>query len=427
MDEKEVLSLIAEGENKVVEFKRQLSLTSAKEKAEFIKDIIALANSSPDAAYLLIGIDDDKYVVGIDQLFEEQIQYIAHTYVTPPVDLRCLLVPITAPNLPTVGVIAIKATSKPHKVARATDKLEKDEVFVRRGSVVLKASPEDIIRMYTTPLPSSANARSSIHKEERALRLDRVRLFKYSWDEREEDLAWLKENTDGYELGEVLYWEVEGWESRRNDATVGKMAKPLLDKAIELGYRQPDVYYLRAEANASLSNYRLALEDIDEAINKSRSQDDQYVRYLALKAEILVDMGSFGEAYEILLRGRELNTVELARNLSIVRYNFENGLIQRYALEHEFGSKTDRDLKTLIKILAIWKGRRVREVNKYPSGKIIVKTELNDLEGEIPVILTIVRQILGEALWTSLVNDTEVNLELEFPRIKNQISKKFLS
>jgi len=147
MEEKEVLSLIAEGENKRIDFKRELDLESGKGKAKFVKYVVALANSAPGGGYLLIGVDDDKSIVGINELEEERIQQIAREYVEPPVVLRCVLVPMETFGSPSVGVIEVKATRRPHKVIRAIDTLNKDDVFVRRGSIVAKASLEEIRKM----------------------------------------------------------------------------------------------------------------------------------------------------------------------------------------------------------------------------------------------------------------------------------------
>lgn len=150
MDESRVISLIAEGESQNLDFKRELDLGSSRNKAEFIKDVISLANSADHSGYLLIGIDDDKSIIGIAELNEERIQQVAYAYISPPVSLQCFLVPVSAVAPLSVGVIQVKAQSKPHKVARSVDNLSKDDVFVRRGSVVMKASPEEIIQMRDT-------------------------------------------------------------------------------------------------------------------------------------------------------------------------------------------------------------------------------------------------------------------------------------
>ena len=147
MDEIDLMTLIAEGENERLDFKRELKLHSAREKAEFIKDILSLANSARDVGYLLVGVDDSKLIVGAANLEEERIQQIASTYITPALSLKCHSLPVALPNFPLVVVIEIRAFRKPHKVGRAIESLNQDDVFVRRGSVVAKASPEEIIRM----------------------------------------------------------------------------------------------------------------------------------------------------------------------------------------------------------------------------------------------------------------------------------------
>ena len=73
MNEIQVFALIAEGENVQIEFKRELELTVARSKAEFIKDVIALANTAQDTGYLLVGVDDNKMLIGTRPLEEEQI------------------------------------------------------------------------------------------------------------------------------------------------------------------------------------------------------------------------------------------------------------------------------------------------------------------------------------------------------------------
>lgn len=147
MDESKVLFLIAEGEGTTIEFKRELDLSSAKGKAEFIKDIISLANSARDISYLLIGVDKNKSIVGTANLEEERIQQIAQTYIDPPITLECRIIPVKLPAMAMIGVIAIRSTTKPHKVIRSIEHVVQNKVFVRHGSVVVEASPDEVIDM----------------------------------------------------------------------------------------------------------------------------------------------------------------------------------------------------------------------------------------------------------------------------------------
>ena len=147
MNEKQLLSLIANGEDSFVEFKREIDLVSARGKSEFIKDIAALANTSEDVSFLIVGVDDSSSIVGLSKLEEEQIQQIVHTYINPMVKLACSEVLISSLNV-KVGVLEVRAARKPHKVSRTIDRIFQDKVFVRHGSVIFEASPEEIVEMH---------------------------------------------------------------------------------------------------------------------------------------------------------------------------------------------------------------------------------------------------------------------------------------
>lgn len=144
MDSNLLLDLIAQGENEQVDFKQELNLESSDEKAEFIKDLISLANSVPEHGYLIIGIDNAKGRIGIKSLEEEKIQQIAHTYIYPSIVIHCYIVPLDSVS---IGVIEVKPTEKPHQVIRNIGRLLLNDVFIRHGSTTAKASPSEISRM----------------------------------------------------------------------------------------------------------------------------------------------------------------------------------------------------------------------------------------------------------------------------------------
>lgn len=141
-----LLTLVSEGENESVDFKREINIDDAPKKAEFVKDVIAIANSCIGVGYLLVGIEDDKTIVGTSPLQEERIQQITRTYITPSVSISCIGITVSSVGLLVVA-IAIKGHERPHKVARAIERINQDEVFIRQGTVVLRASPEEILRM----------------------------------------------------------------------------------------------------------------------------------------------------------------------------------------------------------------------------------------------------------------------------------------
>ncbi|MFZ4657154.1 MAG: helix-turn-helix domain-containing protein [Caldilineaceae bacterium] len=144
--EQDVHSLIALGEGRTLDLKLELDLDTASGKSEFVKDVISLANTAESQGYLIIGVNDSGDIVGIESLEEERIQQIAHSYITPTVLLTCKLVN-TDTIKKNIGIITIEGQERPHKVSRAIDKLNQNDVFVRHGSVVMRATPEEIIRM----------------------------------------------------------------------------------------------------------------------------------------------------------------------------------------------------------------------------------------------------------------------------------------
>ena len=171
MDESLLLALIAGGENEQVDFKRVLDLSSAKGKAEFIKDIISIANSTSEGGYLLIGIEDNMSIIGSSLVEEERIQQLVQTYITPAIMVRCDNIPLASSGFLSVSTIHIKPTSRPHKVARGIESLLQNDVFIRHGSITARASPEEIIRMHDEDTQLNRTSRQFIKSAETHLKL----------------------------------------------------------------------------------------------------------------------------------------------------------------------------------------------------------------------------------------------------------------
>jgi tetratricopeptide (TPR) repeat protein len=144
MDEKALHKLITRGENEIVDFKRELKLETADEKAEFIKDLISLANSATDKGYLIIGIDNKSDSIGIERLEEERIQQITHAYIYPNIVLVCHSILLDSK---LIGVLEVHPTEKPHQVIKNIGRLAMHDVFIRHGSIVEQASPSEQARM----------------------------------------------------------------------------------------------------------------------------------------------------------------------------------------------------------------------------------------------------------------------------------------
>ncbi len=151
MDEYLLYDLISQGENEGLDFKSELNLDSDAAKAEFIKDVISIANSAIKGrnfiGYLLIGIADNGNVIGIDNIEEERIHQIVHRYIRPVVKLDCSLI-YSSKNGVSIGVIKITGENRPYSVVGPISKLNQDDIFVRQGSITTKASTDEILGMH---------------------------------------------------------------------------------------------------------------------------------------------------------------------------------------------------------------------------------------------------------------------------------------
>jgi hypothetical protein len=94
--------------------------------------------------YLIIGVNDNGDLIGIEQLAEERIQQIAHSYIYPNVVIHCQVVVL---DKKLIGIVEVTPTEKPHFVVKNIGRLAMNDVFIRHGSVVSKASPSEIAQM----------------------------------------------------------------------------------------------------------------------------------------------------------------------------------------------------------------------------------------------------------------------------------------
>ncbi len=200
MDEVELMVLIAEGESERLDFKRELRLDTGRMKAEFIKDVISLANSASGVGYLLIGVDDEKLIVGAAEVSEEQIQSVCDSYITPPIAVKYYAVPFSTPIVPPVGVLEVRARRRPHRVARPIENLSKENVYVRHGSVVARAGPDEIIKLDEGWLREAA-------KNQRRLTVAGGKLTRGNWTEA---IKGFSRVIDAEPSGEVYLERCEG-------------------------------------------------------------------------------------------------------------------------------------------------------------------------------------------------------------------------
>lgn len=140
MDSHKLGHLLDKEEGFKLDFKAQLSLGLESEKKEFVKDVIAIANTPGGRGYIIFGIKDKtKEVLGIDKLpnnIEEKIQQIIAARSVPPVPVCFDLIPYKGKK---IGVLTIfKSLQVPHQM------LQTGAFYVRRGSTTDKATRHEI-------------------------------------------------------------------------------------------------------------------------------------------------------------------------------------------------------------------------------------------------------------------------------------------
>ncbi|MBB3014033.1 ATP-binding protein [Cupriavidus alkaliphilus] len=120
------------------------------DKAEMLKDILAMANAWRDGpGYILLGFKDQRphqaQVVGIAESVDDaKIQQFVHGKVKPKLTFRY------EEHLyegKTVGVITIPKQKRAFYLAHAYGKLKSNVVYVRRGSSTDEAEPPEIAAM----------------------------------------------------------------------------------------------------------------------------------------------------------------------------------------------------------------------------------------------------------------------------------------
>lgn len=148
-----------------VDLKEDLDLSSRRGKAEFAKDVTAIANTQGKKGYLIIGVKDssqcprqgacpEDYVVGFspadpDQLQRQMWEVLRHFCdPLPNIHLEIIKHPETERK---IGVVIIEPGKRPHKIIRSSEGVEQEDVFVRRGTATFKAKPEEIIAMAQEP------------------------------------------------------------------------------------------------------------------------------------------------------------------------------------------------------------------------------------------------------------------------------------
>lgn len=152
MDEASIETLLYESEGTELDFKRdQYPLSDPDEKSEFIKDILAFANGWRRAdAYILVGVEEKKVngrsiPVGVTtHPNDANLQQLVLSKTNRPVTFSYEVVAFKGVG---IGVIKIPVQERPTFLTRDFGKLQKDVVYVRRGSSTGTADLDEILRM----------------------------------------------------------------------------------------------------------------------------------------------------------------------------------------------------------------------------------------------------------------------------------------
>lgn len=144
MNRKKVFELIDKGEGLSIEFKQRFS---SYEK--IAKEMMAFANTS--GGYLLIGVDDDKSIYGIEteKSDVELIKETAEKYCEPPVNISCEVIDLGKKEILIAHIP--ESNSKPHRLQDYESNLDLNtaQVYIRVNDKSVAASKEMIKLLQT--------------------------------------------------------------------------------------------------------------------------------------------------------------------------------------------------------------------------------------------------------------------------------------
>jgi len=163
MKPRDLFDLIEEGESLTCEFKRKFS-TSEK----IAREMIAFANTK--GGYLLIGVDDDKEIVGVEseKTESELILDAARNYCEPPLKVKIDYVEIKGKEVVVVEIM--ESELKPHRIQDYLNDLDINSsvVTIRVNDKSVQASKE-MIRLMKSQTSELSLKKYSIGANEKAV------------------------------------------------------------------------------------------------------------------------------------------------------------------------------------------------------------------------------------------------------------------
>ena len=142
---------VSEWETTNVDFKRELNLSSNKEKAEFIRDVLGLATTkSTGRRLLIVGFDDRTrgFHTSVEAtITQERLEQILHAYSEPVPDIRYNRVPWQGGEIGVVEMLREPAKI-PYSVKKSLggkSGIGVGDVYVRHGSHTEQPTPKELL------------------------------------------------------------------------------------------------------------------------------------------------------------------------------------------------------------------------------------------------------------------------------------------
>ena len=130
-------ALIQAGEADYIERKRLVDLSQLRTQAEFIFDMLSLANAHTDGPrYLLIGVNNDGSLAGIDpgEYDDARFQQVINSRVEPPIHFSFREYVVDGA---TIGIIAVqRSIQRPHVISKQLG--DNTQVYRHQGETRIK-------------------------------------------------------------------------------------------------------------------------------------------------------------------------------------------------------------------------------------------------------------------------------------------------
>jgi hypothetical protein len=150
IEAREIDGLIEEWETTSVDFKRELKTKTKDEKAEFVKDVLGLANTQASGErWLIVGFDDKSraYHSAPDpNLDQDHLEQILSAYTNPPVEVRYDVVEHYHGPVGRVRVLRdpAKVLYAAARSAGEQERIQEGQIFVRHGSQTEEPTPGEL-------------------------------------------------------------------------------------------------------------------------------------------------------------------------------------------------------------------------------------------------------------------------------------------